>query len=155
MKKITYVYALDLSLNSTGIAIFTNDGKMVTCSTIDTNALSETKLKLRAIGDIFEFLIKQYPPKSVVIEQGFTRYNKSTQQLYRVHGLVNYIFSDYEQLYYPASLIKKVVTGRGNASKEEVRDCILKEYPKIKFGSFDESDAFALGITHFRKENHG
>ena len=87
MKK--YIYALDLSLNSTGICIFTDDGKFVEILTIDTHSEKETKLKLKQIGSDFIKLINTYPPSKIIIEQGFTRFNASTQAIFRVHGLVN------------------------------------------------------------------
>lgn len=151
MKK-TYVYALDLSLNSTGICIFTNDGEFVTCLTIDTIADKEVKLKLKHIGNEFIRLIKLYKPEVVVIEQGFTLFNTSTQIIFRVHGLANYIFSEYEQIYYPATTIKKIVGGKGNMKKEEIRDIIVSKYPNIEFKTLDESDAFAIGMTFFMKK---
>ena len=145
----TYIYALDLSQNSSGVCIFTNDGQFIKALTIDTNGEKETKLKLRIIGNKFVELMKQYTPELIVIEQGFTLYNPSTQAIFRVHGLVNYLFSEYEQIYYPASTIKKIVGGKGNMGKEEIRDVIIKKYPYLKFNTLDESDAFAAGETFF------
>jgi len=151
MKK-KYIYALDLSQNSSGVCIFTNDGKLIKTFTIDTNSEKETKLKLRIIGNEFVKIMKEYPPDIVVIEQGFTLYNPSTQAIFRVHGLVNYLFSEYEQIYYPASTVKKVVGGKGNMSKEEIHDALHKKYPNIKFKNYDESDAFSVGETYFIKK---
>jgi Holliday junction resolvasome RuvABC endonuclease subunit len=147
-----YIYALDLSQNSSGVCIFTNDGKLIRMFTIDTNGEKETKLKLRMIGDEFVKIMKEYPPEKVIIEQGFTLYNPSTQAIFRVHGLVNYLFSEQEQIYYPASTVKKIIGGKGNMTKEEVHDAILKKYPKLKFKNFDESDACAVGLTYFLKQ---
>ena len=147
----TYIYSLDLSLNSTGICLFTNDGKFIKALTIDTHAEKESKLKLKVIGDELIKLIKRYTPEVVVIEQGFTLYNISTQALFKVHGIANYLFSDYEQIYYPASTVKKVVGGKGNMSKIEIHDIICKEYPEISFRNYDESDAFATALCFFKK----
>jgi Holliday junction resolvasome RuvABC endonuclease subunit len=147
--KETFVHALDLSLNSTGVCIFTNDGRLMKAQTIDTHALGETKLKLNMIGKEFIRLGKLYPPSVVVIEQGFTLYNASTQMIFRVHGMANYIYCQYEQIYYPATTVKKTVGGKGNMTKEEIRAVILKEHPEIKFYSLDESDAYAIGLTYF------
>ena len=147
----TYTYALDLSLNSTGVCIFTNDGHFVKKTTIDTHSEKETRLKLSIIGKEFIRLMKEYKPKIVIMEQGFTLFNASTQAVFRVHGVTNYLFCKYEQVYYPASTVKKVVGGKGNMSKEEVKNAILKKYPKMKFNNFDESDAFAVGETYFIK----
>lgn len=149
----TYVYALDLSLNSTGVCIFTNDGKIVEIMTIDTHKEKETKLKLKLIGDDFKKLMKAYPPSVVVIEQGFTRFNASTQAIFRVHGLVNYLFCDYEQIYYPSTTVKKVVGGKGNMSKEELQKSIIEENSRVDFDNYDESDAYAVGLTYFASRN--
>jgi Holliday junction resolvasome RuvABC endonuclease subunit len=148
-----YVYALDLSLNSTGVCIFTNDGIFVKAVTIDTKSLDESKLKLKMIGKEFIKLMREYMPTVVIIEQGFTLYNKSTQAIFKVHGIANYIFCEFEQIYYPATTVKKIVGGKGNMTKEEIRDIILKKYPKMKFNSLDESDAFALAMAYFAE--HG
>jgi len=150
MKK--YVYALDLSQNSSGVCIFTNDGEFVKVFTIDTNSEKETKLKLKIIGNKFVETMKEYPPDIVVIEQGFTLYNPSTQAIFRTHGLVNYLFSEQEQIYYPASTVKKIVGGKGNMTKEEIHNAILKKYPKLKFKNYDESDAYSVGLTYFIKK---
>jgi Holliday junction resolvasome RuvABC endonuclease subunit len=151
MKK-TYLYALDLSLNSTGVCLFTNDGRFYKALTIDTHSEKETKLKLNIIGTKFLSLMEEYTPSIVVIEQGFSLFNASTQALFKVHGLVNYLFAQYEQIYYPASTVKKIIAGKGNVTKEEVRDAIIKKYPKVKFSTLDESDAFAVGETYFIKK---
>ncbi|HOM77853.1 MAG TPA: crossover junction endodeoxyribonuclease RuvC [bacterium] len=146
-----YVYGLDLSLNSSGICIFSNDGKIIELLTIDTHKEKEIPAKLKIIGNDLIKISKVYPPSKIVIEQGFSRYNASTQAIFRVHGIVNYLFNEYEQIYYPASSIKKVVTGKGNASKKEVQDAILLLFPKLKFANTDESDACAVGLTYFIK----
>ena len=145
----TYIYALDLSLNSTGICIFTNDGRFVEAMTIDTHREDNTQLKLKKIGDAFLNLIKKYKPNKVIIEQGFTRFHKSTQALFRVHGVANYIFWEYEQIYYPSTTIKKIVGGKGNMGKKQLREVIKMEHPDVSFESYDESDAFATGKTYF------
>jgi Holliday junction resolvasome RuvABC endonuclease subunit len=97
--------------------------------------------------------MREYMPTVVIIEQGFTLYNKSTQAIFKVHGIANYIFCEFEQIYYPATTVKKIVGGKGNMTKEEIRDIILKKYPKMKFNSLDESDAFALAMAYFAE--HG
>ncbi len=147
-----YVYSLDLSLNSTGVCIFTNDGQFIKSMTIDTNSEKETKLKLKKIGNEFIRLIKEYTPEIVLIEQGFTLFNTSTQAIFRVHGLVNYLFSQYEQIYYPATTIKKIIGGKGNMKKEEIQEVIYKKYPNVKFKNLDESDAFSIGEAYFIKK---
>ena len=145
----TYIYALDLSLSSTGLCLFTNDGEFVKSFTIETKTENESQLRLKHIVLSLKDIVKEYPPEIVVIEQGFSRFNKSTQAIFKVHGIVEYLFSEYEQIKYPATTVKKVVGGKGNITKEKLRDKILEDYPDIKFKSLDESDAFAVGLTYF------
>lgn len=148
-KKKTYVYALDLALNSTGICIFSNDGKFVETFTIDTHKEKNSQLKLKMIGEYFINLKSEYPPSEIIMEQGFSRFNISTQSLFRVQGIVIYIFSDYKQTFIAPATVKKEITGKGNAKKEQVRKCIAEVYPEIQFDNLDQSDAFAVGLTHF------
>ena len=103
------------------------------------------------IGEKFAKLIKYYPVDTVVIEQGFSRFSASTQQVFKVHGIAGYLYSDFEQIYYPATVVKKTITGKGNANKEEVQTYLHRLYPHIIFPNMDVSDAFAVGITFFVK----
>lgn len=151
MSKETYVFALDLSLNCSGIAIFTNDGELMEVSSIPVDTKLTTQEKLFFIAKEFGKYIAAYPPSEIAIENSFSRFNTSTQQLYRVHGVANLLFHSWPQYYYASTEVKKEVTQKGNAKKEQVRDAISKLYPKLKFGTFDESDAIAIGITHFAK----
>jgi Holliday junction resolvasome RuvABC endonuclease subunit len=146
-----YFFGLDLSLNSTGIAVFTaDDMRFVETSTIAIDKKSplmrETKNKLKYIGTELLKYKEEYNPSFVVIEMGFMRFVKSTAQLMRVHGIVNYLFSDIPQYEIPATTIKMVLAGKGNSDKSEVAKAVLKIYPQIKFKSEDESDACATAI---------
>ncbi|MGD1001052.1 MAG: crossover junction endodeoxyribonuclease RuvC [Candidatus Brocadiia bacterium] len=51
---------------------------------------------------------------------------------------------------YPSQL-KKLVTGRGDAEKEEVRDVMRKRWKIPKLTSLDESDAVAVLTWALRK----
>jgi Holliday junction resolvasome RuvABC endonuclease subunit len=91
---------------------------------------------------------KKYKPSFVVIEKPFMRFVKSTAQLMRVHGVANYIYADIPQYEIPASTVKLLLTGMGNADKKLVAEGVLKLYPNIKFQSEDESDSCAVAISY-------
>jgi len=151
MKNEKYFIALDLSLNSTGVAVFTTDDmRFVETSAIAIDKTSpkmkETKNKLRYIGAELIKYKREYKPEFIVIEKGFMRFIKSTAQLMRVHGITNYIFSDIDQYEIPATKVKKELTGEGNASKEKVAEAVSLLYPNIVFLNEDESDACAVAI---------
>ena len=149
MKK--YIWAFDISLSRTGVSIFSEDGKFIDVFSIDTTKIDSLGGKLKFIGDTILKFKEKYPAKKIVIEQGFTKYNISTQAIFRVNGLVNYLFWDVENVYYAATTIKKCITGRGNAKKEEVREMILKNYPSVRFDNLDQSDSFSVGLCFLKK----
>lgn len=148
----TYIYAFDLSLNCTGVSIFTNDGKCIFYTSIDTKKQDTHPEKLHYIGDIILDLREKYKPEKIIVERSFTRFNASTQAIFKVVGLISYLFWDVEQIFIPSTTIKKIVSGSGLAKKEEIRDIILKKYSGMKFKTLDESDSFAIGLAYFYRE---
>lgn len=151
MEKIErYVWGLDLSMAQTGIAIFDQYENSIFVSHIKTKQKDSHAIKLKKIADFLLDLKEKYPPDVINIERGFSRFNNSTQVTFRVHGVVNYIFYEYEQNYYPPKEVKEAVTGKGNATKKDVMNVILKKYD-INLENEDESDAFAVGLTYFKK----
>jgi Holliday junction resolvasome RuvABC endonuclease subunit len=147
-----YIYAFDLSMSCVGVTIFSNDGTPVLVTSIDTKTEKEHSGKLKYIADKVLELREKYDPKKIIIEGAFTRFNTSTQVLYRVHGLINYLFWDKEQVYFQPMTVKKVVGGRGNMDKDDLQKTILEKYPEIKFLNCDESDSFAVGLCYFYKK---
>ena len=151
---IIYLYAFDLGMSSPGMTIFdlkTHEPIMIT--SIKTNAKEEHGQRLFAIKMHFAKNIKKYPPSEIAIERGFSKHNIATQVTFRVHGVINEMFKDIPQFYYPPTTVKKSLLV-GNATKEAIRKEIEKKYPKIKFNNEDESDSFAVGLCHLI-EKHG
>src|SRR5690606_14907354 len=69
----------------------------------------------------------------------------------RAHGVVNYIFWEYPQRYYPPKSVK-VALIHGNASKEDLAIAIKAKYNYITFQNEDESDATAVALTTLIEE---
>jgi Holliday junction resolvasome RuvABC endonuclease subunit len=146
-----YIWGCDLSLACTGIAIFEDESPIIVFS-IPTSPRKEMKERLKIIADTLLLYKQKYPPNTLVLERCFTRFNLSTQQIFRVHGLVNYLFYECEQIYYPPLTIKKSLTGSGKAKKIDIENCIRKTYPDIKFEDDNQADALAIGRTYFVKK---
>lgn len=147
-----YLYAFDLGMDCTGLTIFDMD----TCEPVIITSFKTKKThthgeRLRCIALQIFLLQQQYIPTIIAIERGFARFNTSTQVIYRVHGLVNYLFGDYKQIYYPPKKIKEVILN-GKATKKQVQEEILKHYPNVVFNNEDESDSFAVGLTYLIQE---
>jgi Holliday junction resolvasome RuvABC endonuclease subunit len=84
----------------------------------------------------------------VIIERAFACFNIATSIIYRVHGVINFLFWDCEQIYYPPKTIKKFIVS-GNATKKQVQEKIKSVYKDIEFNNEDESDSVSIGIAYF------
>jgi crossover junction endodeoxyribonuclease RuvC len=144
------VICFDISLSNTGIAVFDDNGQCKELTSIGTLKDITYPLKLKHIERVMKSIKRKYKPSVIVIEESFTRFNKSTQAIYRVRGITELIFYDIEQNYYHATTVRKKVLGKGNAKKEELRNFILENYKDVKFDDLDQSDAFGLGLCYFK-----
>lgn len=150
-EKEEYILCLDLSLSCTGVAILDKDQKVIFTDIIPTDSKDGYPYRLKIIADKIKYLATRYPPSVVVIERGFSRYHLSSEALWRVQGVAMLMLWEYKQILYSPSTVKKCLTGRGNSSKDEVKEAVLKIYPSLKIETNDISDAIGLGITYFRK----
>jgi Holliday junction resolvasome RuvABC endonuclease subunit len=153
-----YVYGLDLSLANTGITIYdTEKQEFVYIGSINTEKIKKKKglyhnaMKLKFMYDELTTLKEQYPPHIVIIERGFSRFNTATQVIYRVHGIVNLLFHDVDQVYYPPKTVKEAIL-KGDATKAQLQTAINAKYNDITFENEDESDSFAVCLTYLIKE---
>lgn len=144
-------------MENTGVTIFDlNTFKPVLITSISTSHFKKSAThgqKLKYIEDELINISKDYHPKVICIERGFSRFNTSTQVIYRVHGVVNKLFHDYEQIYYPPKTVKEAIC-RGDATKKYVKETILKVFPGIEFNNEDESDSFAVALTYLIKNKY-
>lgn len=147
-----YLWGLDLSLTCTGVTIYDLDDKVfVLVDSFNTEDIKTQKnryhnaLKLKEKADWLIDLKEKYPPYFIGIERGFSQYNNTTQTIFRVHGVVNYLFHDCPQEYYPPKSVKEALV-HGNATKEDVLITINQRYDFV-FKNEDESDSFAVVIT--------
>lgn len=142
---------LDLSLSNSGVALFEPSGNLLSVLSISTSPKEERSERLREIGQAIIEIKNNYNLFEVAIEQGFYRYAASTQTLYQVQGVILYILHDIPCYFYAPSTIKKVVTGKGNASKMKVQEMVSEIFPDLVFDDNDQSDAVAIGLAHLIK----
>jgi len=146
-----YLIAIDLAMGCTGAAIFSNDAEIVLVTSVDTKSEKNHQMKLKRIADFLIEIKKKYPPYTLAVEAGFSRFNKSTQAVYKCHGVAQLIFWDIPQKYYPPCTVKLVAGGRGNLKKKELGEIIKNLYPVINFKNLDETDSVAIALCHFIK----
>ena len=151
--KHKYLWALDISLNCTGIVIFRNDMKPVFIGNINTSKCENLQMKLSMFGMRINELLQKYEPYQVVGEKGFYRFMASSEAIWQVTGVAKYLLADYPQEFYAPTTIKKLVGGKGSMKKDELAKVVLDNYcnESVKFETDDESDAYACGICYFKK----
>lgn len=164
------VMGVDGSLGSTGIAVATPE-KVIALTKIRTAKTKKTpteSARLRQIYDEFSQLLRFYQPTAVVMENQHINANQRTgnpktgMSLSRVRGVIQVVCALHGipfYLYEPTQ-IKKLVTGKGNASKEQVQQSVIQLYQhesivtstlsKIILTGKDKTDdmADALALVH-------
>lgn len=154
---------LDVSSTNTGVAILLEDGRVMLdsinlkrfqkppCMSI----IDYEKVKLGVIKEYLDKLANNYSIDLVCVEGIFIhpKYNQSSQTLLKLHGfLIGYLLNiPFYSI--PPAVVKKSVTGKGNATKEEVRRSLEETY-RYHFKNEDESDAMALLITFHGNQNY-
>lgn len=149
-----YLYAFDLSMKCSGLVIFdidTFEPKVVT--SFPTKDRWTHGKRMNQLYEGIKKYSKEYPVYEIAIERGFSvpGRNNDTQAVFRVHGLINWLYHKYEQTYYPPKSVKAAIL-TGNSSKEALAKKMMIHYPEVKFANNDESDAFAVGLCHLIKK---
>jgi len=147
------IFSIDLSIASTGVTVFEDNGKYVKKLCLKTNPKNKQNVRIGIIVDSIVDLFVEYDfnLSAIVIESGFLKFIKASNALRRIEGALMYALGDLEYVFYAPTTIKKTVAGKGNASKEDVQEAILERYD-VEFSNTDESDSFAVGLTYFIKE---
>jgi crossover junction endodeoxyribonuclease RuvC len=146
------ILGLDPSLTCTGWAIVENC-IVIHSGTIKTKAKQSLAQRLKIIqSGILEILDMRQEVDYVAIEDVFVNHRnmKTSIQLAKVHGViigaVLSIYIDEVIKVYAPRFVKQVVTGNGNASKEQVLK-MVKLQSGYKGNQLDESDAIAVALT--------
>ncbi len=115
--------------------------------------LKTQTLKLKTIFETLLQLIDKHHPDELAIEAPF--YGKNVQsmlKLGRAQGvaIAAALYRDIPVFEYSPRKVKQAITGRGNASKEQVAAMIqtllsLRELPQY----FDATDALAVALCHY------
>ena len=146
---MNYILAIDPSLSNTGLCLFDTIGNPIKTMSIPTTSKQSHGERLKIIADVLLGLRQQYPITLIVLESGFSRHAVSTQVLYRVRGVIDYLFYDIPEICYAPSSIKKIICGNGRADKSLVQGKILEMFPYMKFENQDQSDSVGIGLCYF------
>lgn len=110
-------------------------------------------LRLLEIFNNLQKIVKRTSPKVIVIEKTF--YHKNAQSLIKLSqtkaiAVLVALLNNIPVVEYSPREVKKLITGRGNASKQQVQFFvrnILKIEEKPEF--YDATDALSIALCHF------
>ena len=146
------ILAADLSLYRPAWAVirrFKDGSIQLVGKVLVDNSKNTKKIKGQILSEIEEHL-SDYTVDVYVRERGLSRFNAEVQALFRVVGISDLVAwrSSHDAFFElaPAS-VKKLITGNGKASKEQVASCLETYIGNQDYLSDDESDACAVGIA--------
>ncbi|MEQ6378237.1 crossover junction endodeoxyribonuclease RuvC [Bacillaceae bacterium S4-13-58] len=147
---MSYYLGLDLATVQTGWAIARVEQKKileVKKGTITfSRSLSRSK-RLKGLGESIKDLVERYEVEPILIKEQplHDQSRRISGTLFMAHGVVEFLFSNFEFEDVNPVEVKKFVTGYGHASKQEVQKkvCEMLNVP-MEFGSLDESDAMSI-----------
>lgn len=146
------ILAADLSLYRPAWAVirrFKNGSIQLVGKVLVDNSKNTKKIKGQILSEIEEHL-SDCTVDVYIRERGLSRFNAEVQALFRVVGISDLVAwrSSHDAFFElaPAS-VKKLITGNGKATKEQVASCLETYIGNQDYLSDDESDACAVGIA--------
>ena len=147
------IFGIDPGLQRTGWGIIDVEGnrlKHVSHGVIQTDAKTDTPVRLTYIFMELTRLINLWQPTQAAIEETFVNKNPASSLklgLARGVGMMAPANLGLTVSEYPANLVKKSVVGAGHAEKEQVQMMIKVLLPGV-VAVADAADALAVAICH-------
>jgi len=149
------ILGVDPGTNVTGYAILETQGsllRLIDIGTLQIRRLKTPHEKLSVVFQALQSIIQRHQPDEMAIEAPFFGKNvQSMLKLGRAQGIaIAAALSEEVPFFeYSPKSIKKAVTGRGNAAKEQVAamlDQLLQR--KLEAETLDATDALAAAVCH-------
>lgn len=152
---------LDVALEKTGIAIIEvidRKPRLVDSIVVMTDINQRDGERLYTIASKLRELRRTYGKfKKVIRERGFSNNrHTATQQIFKSIGISDLIYRDYDIVQLTPKHIKKVIAGKGEATKKQVERGVRRilDLPdSYKFDTLDASDAAAVILTYLIDNN--
>lgn len=154
----THYLGIDPGLNRTGYALLERSprgARLVEAGVIRSTAKQSLAHRVGEIGGGVREVIEQFRPAAVAIEQvfSFSRYPKTAVLMAHARGAILLVAAEREipVLHYTPTQIKRILTGSGRASKEQVQLAIRNEFGLKKIlepNDVADASAVALCLYH-------
>lgn len=150
------ILGIDPGLGITGYGLIEaagNNVKLIEAGVIRSNAKDKIEKRLSEIYRKITLLIKDTGPEAVALEEIYSHYKHPKTSVLMAHarGAICLAVENQsvELVNYPSTRIKKAITGRGRASKEQIQRTVTSLLGLSKMsGPVDVTDALALAIAH-------
>ena len=148
---------VDAGLNRTGYALLerTADGpRLREGGIVRSTAKRPLAERLREIGEGLGEVVSQYQPEVLAIEQVFShaKFPKTAILMAHARGVILHVAAsaDVPVVHYTPRQIKRLLTGSGTATKEQVQRAISRELGLDRIlEPNDVADAFAVALCHY------
>ena len=139
---------IDLSLTGTGVVVLNKDKEIIKQELIKSTPKQETEERLTLISNNVYDICMEYPDSKISIEGlAFGARGQSMLELAALHYITRTkLWVDkisFEII--PPTVIKKYITGKGNAKKELMLAHVVKKFD-ILFEDNNICDAFCLAM---------
>lgn len=150
------ILGIDPGINRTGYAILERGSRPVSLEggVIRSSRAGTLGERVAEIGGGIRELIEQYQPDVVAIEKVFStpRYPKTALVMAHARGAILFVVSDQKipLVHYTPTQIKRMLTGSGHATKEQMQHAISTELNlNVILEPNDVADAFAIALCHY------
>lgn len=136
-----------------------NDIDLIVLGVIELKKYGDHYLKLQAIYDRVQQLVEQYLPDEMAIEAPFFGKNvQSMLKLGRAQGvaMAAALSRSVPIFEYAPRKIKMAITGRGDASKEQVANMLksILKTQSLDAQTLDATDGLAAAVCHFYQQQN-
>ncbi|MEQ1688846.1 MAG: crossover junction endodeoxyribonuclease RuvC [Sphingopyxis sp.] len=148
------ILGLDPGLGTTGWGVIRATGNRLTHianGQFKTDAKMSLPARLAAIDSALAAIIAAHRPDTAAVEEIFVNDNpQSSLKLAHARGVVLLCAarSGLDVGEYAPRLVKKAVTGVGNASKDQLRFMVERLLPGVAIAGPDAADALGVAICH-------
>jgi Holliday junction resolvasome RuvABC endonuclease subunit len=146
--------AMDADSFKLAIAIFI-DEKLESTLILDSDKKINADLRGVTLFKKFESFIVREKPDLMVTERSLYSQNFiSSRTITEIIGFCKLICNKHKIPYYLVHVPswKKYVTGKGNSTKPQIKESILKIYPQLEEATQDECDSVGIGLFYINNK---
>jgi crossover junction endodeoxyribonuclease RuvC len=156
------ILGIDPGLNTTGYGVIefaAREPRLIEAGVVRGKARGTLGERVREIHDGVADVIASLKPEVLAIEELYTHYDRPTTAILMGHARGVIVLAaaqaGIELVNYPATQIKKTITGNGHAAKWQMQEAIRRELnlPQVPEPP-DVADALAIALCHGYLSRH-